>query len=71
MRSEDYARLLKDQYVGRHEYLLREQERITAERDLQPHPGNPLCLERSAGRSAGRIKRIGNRLSSTNPGWLT
>lgn len=34
MRSEDYAQLLKGQYVGRHEYLLREQERITAERDL-------------------------------------
>lgn len=34
MRSADYAILLKDQYVGRHDYLLREQERITAERDL-------------------------------------
>lgn len=34
MRSADYAILLKDKYVGRHDYLLREQERITAERDL-------------------------------------
>lgn len=33
-RAADYAKLVKDQYVGRHEYLLREQERIAAERDL-------------------------------------
>lgn len=34
-RAEDYARLLKEgNYVGRHDYLLREQERIAAERDL-------------------------------------
>lgn len=33
-RSEDYAKLLEGKYVGRHDYLLREQERIAAERDL-------------------------------------
>src|SRR3546814_13991917 len=33
-RAEDYAKLVKDKYVGRHDYLLREQERIAAERDL-------------------------------------
>lgn len=33
-RSADYAKLLEGQYVGRHDYLLREQERIAAERDL-------------------------------------
>lgn len=33
-RSEDYAKLLQGNYVGRHDYLLREQERIAAERDL-------------------------------------
>lgn len=33
-RAEDYAKLLEGKYVGRHEYLLREQERIAAERDL-------------------------------------
>ncbi len=33
-RAKDYARLVKDQYVGRHDYLQREQERIAAERDL-------------------------------------
>lgn len=33
-RSEDYAKLLEGNYVGRHDYLLREQERIAAERDL-------------------------------------
>lgn len=34
VRAEDYASLLEGRYVGRHEYLLREQERIAAERDL-------------------------------------
>ncbi|MEZ0470994.1 HlyD family type I secretion periplasmic adaptor subunit [Luteimonas salinilitoris] len=33
-RAEDYARLVEGKYVGRHDYLLREQERIAAERDL-------------------------------------
>jgi hemolysin D len=33
-RAEDYAKLLEGRYVGRHEYLLREQERIGVERDL-------------------------------------
>ncbi|MGQ4582875.1 HlyD family type I secretion periplasmic adaptor subunit [Lysobacter sp. F60174L2] len=33
-RAEDYAELVKDKYVGRHDYLLREQERIAAERDV-------------------------------------
>ena len=33
-RAEDYAKLLEGKYVGRHDYLLREQERIAAERDL-------------------------------------
>ncbi|WP_343126187.1 HlyD family type I secretion periplasmic adaptor subunit, partial [Xanthomonas hyacinthi] len=33
-RADDYGRLLEGKYVGRHEYLLREQERLAAERDL-------------------------------------
>lgn len=33
-RARDYAGLLEGKYVGRHDYLLREQERIAAERDL-------------------------------------
>lgn len=33
-RAQDYAKLVKDKYVGRHDYLLREQERIAAESDL-------------------------------------
>lgn len=33
-RAGDYARLVEGNYVGRHDYLLREQERIAAERDL-------------------------------------
>lgn len=34
MRAEDFGRLVEGNYVGRHDYLLREQERIAAERDL-------------------------------------
>lgn len=34
-RVEDYKRLLEHNYVSRQEYLMREQERINAERDLQ------------------------------------
>ncbi len=34
LRAEDYGRLLEGKYVGRHDYLLREQERIAAEQDL-------------------------------------
>lgn len=34
MRAEDYGRLVEGNYVGRHDYLLREQERIAAERDV-------------------------------------
>lgn len=33
-RENDYAKLLEGNYVGRHDYLLRKQERISAERDL-------------------------------------
>lgn len=33
-RAADYGKLVEGKYVGRHEYLLREQERIAAERDL-------------------------------------
>lgn len=33
-RAEDYGRLVEGKYVGRHDYLLREQERIASERDL-------------------------------------
>lgn len=34
IRSDDYGRLVEGKYVGRHEYLLREQERIAAESQL-------------------------------------
>lgn len=33
-RAEDFGKLVEGNYVGRHDYLLREQERIAAERDL-------------------------------------
>lgn len=34
VRADDYSRLVEGKYVGRHEYLLREQERISAESQL-------------------------------------
>lgn len=34
-RATDYAGLLEGRYVGRHDYLLREQERISAEAELE------------------------------------
>ncbi|MFC6840376.1 HlyD family type I secretion periplasmic adaptor subunit [Xanthomonas theicola] len=34
VRADDYGRLVEGKYVGRHEYLLREQERIAAESQL-------------------------------------
>ena len=34
LRADDYRSLLQGNYVGRHDYLLREQERIAGERDL-------------------------------------
>lgn len=34
LRADDYRSLLDGNYVGRHDYLLREQERIAGERDL-------------------------------------
>ncbi len=34
LRADDYRRLLEGSFVGRHDYLLREQERIAGERDL-------------------------------------
>jgi hemolysin D len=46
-RADDYARLVEGKYVGRHEYLLREQERIAAERDLTAQRGR-LSEARSA-----------------------
>lgn len=33
-RAEDFAKLVEGNYVGRHDYLLREQERIAADREL-------------------------------------
>lgn len=38
-RAEDYAKLVEGKYVGRHDYLMREQERIAAERDLTAQRG--------------------------------
>lgn len=50
-RAEDYARLVEGKYVGRHDYLLREQERIAAVRDLKTQRGR-LTEVRSARQGA-------------------
>lgn len=36
-READYEKLIQGQYVGRHDYLLRQQERIAAEQNLASH----------------------------------
>lgn len=50
-RAKDYASLVEGKYVGRHDYLLREQERIAAERDLAAQRSR-LAESRSALRGA-------------------
>ncbi|HEY0333278.1 MAG TPA: HlyD family type I secretion periplasmic adaptor subunit [Stenotrophomonas sp.] len=44
-RADDYAKLVEGKYVGRHDYLLREQERIAAERDLATQRNRLLELQ--------------------------
>lgn len=56
-RAEDYASLVEGKYVGRHEYLLREQERIAAERDLATQRSRLVEL-RSAITSAQEERRV-------------
>lgn len=51
IRAQDYAKLVEGRYVGRHDYLLREQERIAAERDLAAQRSR-LVESRSALRGA-------------------
>lgn len=52
-RVEDYRKLLATHYVSRQEYLIREQERITAERDVdgQRHHRDELVAALSAARA--------------------
>lgn len=56
-RAQDYARLVEGKYVGRHDYLLREQERIAAERDLTAQRGR-LSEARSAAQGADEQLRV-------------
>lgn len=56
-RAQDFARLLEKKYVGRHDYLSREQERITAERDLamQKNRGQEIRSSLSAAEDELRV----------------
>lgn len=57
LRADDYRRLLEGNYVGRHDYLLREQERIAGERDLMAQR-NRLREIRSAQQAAEEELRV-------------
>ncbi|WP_294987305.1 HlyD family type I secretion periplasmic adaptor subunit [uncultured Stenotrophomonas sp.] len=57
LRADDYRRLLEGNYVGRHDYLLREQERIAGERDLLAQR-NRLREIRSAQQAAEEELRV-------------
>ncbi len=57
LRADDYRSLLEGNYVGRHDYLLREQERIAGERDLVTQR-NRLQEIRSAQRAAEEELRV-------------
>ncbi|MGX1997346.1 HlyD family type I secretion periplasmic adaptor subunit [Xanthomonas axonopodis pv. cassiae] len=57
VRAEDYARLVEGKYVGRHDYLLREQERIAAESQLATQR-NRLQEIRSATSAAQEELRV-------------
>ncbi|MDX2300841.1 MAG: HlyD family type I secretion periplasmic adaptor subunit [Xanthomonadaceae bacterium] len=56
-RSADYAKLLERSFVSRQDYVLREQERMAAERDLTAQLGR-LQETRSAQRSAREELRV-------------
>lgn len=56
-RAEDYAKLVEGRYVGRHDFLLREQERISAERDLAAQR-NRMAELRSALHGAQEQRRV-------------
>ncbi len=57
LRADDYRSLLEGNYVGRHDYLLREQERIAGERDLAAQR-NRVQEIRSAQRAAEEELRV-------------
>lgn len=57
LRADDYRSLLEGNYVGRHDYLLREQERIAGERDLVAQR-NRLQEIKSAQRAAEEELRV-------------
>lgn len=55
-RAEDYARLLDGKYVGRHDYLAREQERIAAERDLATQKNRVQELASAISAARGELR---------------
>ena len=56
-RAADFAKLVEGKYVGRHDYLLREQERIAAERDLAAQRHRRVELQ-AAIRAAEEERRV-------------
>lgn len=59
-RATDYARLLEGKYVGRHDYLLREQERITAERDVATQRRRVVELQSAIEAARQELRMLGS-----------
>lgn len=55
-RAADYATLVEGKYVGRHDYLLREQERIAAERDLAAQRSRLVEIQSSLGEAQEQLQ---------------
>ncbi|MBO9871935.1 MULTISPECIES: HlyD family type I secretion periplasmic adaptor subunit [Xanthomonas] len=57
-RAQDYARLVEGKYVGRHEYLLREQERIAAESQLATQRNRLQEIRSSLSAAQGELRML-------------
>lgn len=70
-RAEDYRGLLEGKYVGRHDYLLREQERIAAERELATQRNRLLEIASALSASEEELRVLvadfRQHVSSPNP----
>ena len=58
VREDDYARLLVGHYVGRHDYLLRQQERIAAEREATTQRRRRAELQAAIGAATEELRLL-------------
>lgn len=57
-RAEDYAKLVGDRYVGRHDYLIREQERVSAEQALTMQRGRIVEIRAALVRARDELRTL-------------